>query len=100
MLIVAQIFALPLQHHQAGRFAEAEALSNLGLAELVSYTEDDYVRIAVELANDLPRLHELHRTLRGRVQSSVLVDGPRFARNIEAACGAMWQRWCLEESVP
>ena len=34
-------------------------LSNLGLADLVAYDTDQYVRIAVNLAGDLPRLREL-----------------------------------------
>ena len=69
-------------------------LSNLGLPELVSFSEDDYVSIAVELANDLPRLADRRRTLRSRMESSVLMDAPRFARNIEAAYRAMWRHEC------
>jgi len=71
-------------------------LSNLGLPELVAHSEDQYVEIATGLANDLPRLVELRRTLRPRMESSVLMDAPRFARNIEAAYRAMWRRWCAE----
>ena len=33
-------------------------LSNVGLPELVARSEEEYVRIAVELANDLPRLSQ------------------------------------------
>ncbi len=69
-------------------------LSNLGLAELVASSEYDYVRIAADLANDLPRLAELRRTLRPRMESSVLMDAPRFARSIETAYREMWRRWC------
>jgi predicted O-linked N-acetylglucosamine transferase (SPINDLY family) len=69
-------------------------LSNLGLQELVALTEDDYVRIAADLATDLPRLADLRTTLRSRMQASVLMNGERFARGIERAFRAMWRRWC------
>jgi predicted O-linked N-acetylglucosamine transferase (SPINDLY family) len=69
-------------------------LSNLGLAELAAETPEEYVHLAVELAGDLPRLAELRRTLRGRMEKSPLMDAPRFARGIEAAYREMWRGWC------
>jgi predicted O-linked N-acetylglucosamine transferase (SPINDLY family) len=69
-------------------------LTNLGLTELAATSEDQYVRIAADLAGDLPRLSHLRAGLRQRLRASVLTDAPRFARNIEAAYREMWQRWC------
>jgi predicted O-linked N-acetylglucosamine transferase (SPINDLY family) len=69
-------------------------LSNVGLADLVARDSEQYVRIGLELASDLPRLAELRATLRSRMQQSPLTDAPRFARNVEAAYRTMWQRWC------
>jgi predicted O-linked N-acetylglucosamine transferase (SPINDLY family) len=69
-------------------------LSNSGLAELVAGTEDDYVRIAVDLAGDRPRLSHLRATLRQRMAHSPLMDAPRYARNVEAAYRDMWRQWC------
>jgi predicted O-linked N-acetylglucosamine transferase (SPINDLY family) len=69
-------------------------LTNLGLPELIAHTPNQYVSIAVELANDIGRLSELRSTLRQRLEQSPLMDAPRFARNIEAAYRSMWQRWC------
>jgi predicted O-linked N-acetylglucosamine transferase (SPINDLY family) len=69
-------------------------LTNLGLTELIAKTPEQYLSIAAELARDLPRLAELRRTLRSRMQDSPLMDAPRFARNIEAAYRQMWQKWC------
>ena len=69
-------------------------LTNLGLPELVAFSENEYVEIATRLAGDLPRLTELRRTLRARMESSVLMDAEQFARGIEAAYRTMWRQWC------
>jgi predicted O-linked N-acetylglucosamine transferase (SPINDLY family) len=74
-------------------------LSNLGLSELAAQTAEQFVRIAVELTEDLPRLKEVRRTLRQRMEHSPLMDASRFARNIEAAYRRMWQRWCESTSA-
>jgi len=71
-------------------------LTNLGLPELVAHSEDEYVAIATRLAQDLPRLTELRATLRGRMEASVLMDAPRFARQIEEAYRVMWRQWCAQ----
>jgi predicted O-linked N-acetylglucosamine transferase (SPINDLY family) len=74
--------------------ASLSLLSTIGLDELAAHSEDDYLRIAIELAGDLPRLAELRTTLRARMQTSPLMDAPRFARSMETALRSMWQRWC------
>jgi predicted O-linked N-acetylglucosamine transferase (SPINDLY family) len=74
-------------------------LSNLGLPKLAAFSEDDYVGLATELAGDLPRLAELRRTLRLRMEASPLMDAPRYARNIEASYRAMWRALCKEKQA-
>lgn len=74
-------------------------LTNLGLPELVTTTKDDYVKLAVQLANDLPRLRELRAGLRARMEKSVLMDADRFARQVESAYRMMWQKWCETQST-
>jgi predicted O-linked N-acetylglucosamine transferase (SPINDLY family) len=69
-------------------------LSNIGLPELVARSEDEYMRIAGELADNLPQLSQLRCTLRQRMEQSPLMDAPKFARNIEAAYRQMWRTWC------
>ena len=69
-------------------------LANLGLTELAAYSDDAFIRIAVELAADRPRLAALRQTLRPRMEQSPLMDGARFARTVEAAYREMWQAWC------
>lgn len=74
-------------------------LSNLGLPELVTFTEEQYVETAAKLANDIPRLQELRAALRSRMEKSVLMDAPHFARQIEAGYRSMWRRWCENQKA-
>ncbi len=69
-------------------------LSNVRLPELIAQTSDQYIQIATELAQELPRLIDIRSSLRERMSKSPLMDGPRFARNIEAAYRQMWRNWC------
>lgn len=75
-------------------------MSNLGLSDLVAQTPREYAEIAVRLANDLPRLMELRATMRARMLQSPLMDGPGFARNIEAAYRQIWRTWCATRPMP
>jgi predicted O-linked N-acetylglucosamine transferase (SPINDLY family) len=74
----------------AGR-AGLSQLANLGLTELAAQTDDEFVAIAVSLANDLPRLAGLRAGLRERMEQSPLMDGERFARGVEASYEGMWR---------
>jgi protein O-GlcNAc transferase len=69
-------------------------LTNLNMQELIAQTRQEYVQKAVELAHDLPRLAAYRAVLRQRMLKSPLLDTPRFARNVEAACRQMWRKWC------
>jgi protein O-GlcNAc transferase len=73
--------------------AGLSVLSNVGLAELAASSEEDYLRLAADLAGNLPRLADLRASLRARMQASPLMDAPRFARNVEAAYRKMWEAW-------
>ncbi len=82
-------------HHHAARVG-VSLLTNAGLPEFVAETPDDYFRLAVTLASDLPRLAHLRATMRDRLERSPLMDAPRFARDIEAAYREMWRQWCAK----
>jgi predicted O-linked N-acetylglucosamine transferase (SPINDLY family) len=58
-------------------------LYNLDLAELVADTQEEFVRIACELAQDRKRLSEMRNGLPERMQRSVLMDAKSFTRQIE-----------------
>jgi predicted O-linked N-acetylglucosamine transferase (SPINDLY family) len=69
-------------------------LSNIGLPHLVAYTPEDYVRLAVALAGDLPKLAALRAEIRGRMKASPLVDVSKFARSLESAYRQIWAEAC------
>jgi predicted O-linked N-acetylglucosamine transferase (SPINDLY family) len=78
--------------------ASFSLLSNAGLSEFATDSEENYLRIAIELAHDQSRLAEWRKTLRSRMLSSPLTDVPRFARNIENAYREMWHHWCARSA--
>jgi predicted O-linked N-acetylglucosamine transferase (SPINDLY family) len=72
-------------------------LNNLRLTELAATNEEEFARLAVSLASDLPRLAELRSTLRERMRSSPLMDAKGYTQGVEAAFRTMWQDWCHAE---
>jgi predicted O-linked N-acetylglucosamine transferase (SPINDLY family) len=75
-------------------------LSNAGLTETTARDLDDYVRIAVELAHDLPRLADIRLNLRPRMAASPLCDAGQFVRDLEAGFRFMWRSWCEDQARP
>ena len=76
-LPLQQAFDLAVQRHQSGRLPQAEQL----------------YRQAPQ-PNHADALH-----LQGRLAAQLgKMDAPRFARNIEAACRRIWQKWCATPS--
>jgi len=69
-------------------------LSNVGLADLVAKSPEEYLHKAVELANDLTRLAELRSGLRQKMAASPLTDGARYTRALESAYRQIWTAWC------
>ncbi|MGD9728674.1 MAG: tetratricopeptide repeat protein [Nitrospiraceae bacterium] len=69
-------------------------LKQVGLEELVARNEAEYVRVAVELANDRARLARLRADLPERFEHSPLRDETGFISELEAAYRKMWRSWC------
>jgi protein O-GlcNAc transferase len=65
-------------------------LRNLQLPDFAAESDQQFIHLGQRWANDLPALAEIRRTLRGRMASSPLLDGQKFARNMEAAFRQMW----------
>jgi protein O-GlcNAc transferase len=74
-------------------------LSNVGLADWVTNSAEEYVEMAVARAGDIPALAELRDGLRERVRRSPLCDAPRFGRNLGAALRHTWREWCAAQTV-
>lgn len=75
----------------------ASILTCIGVPELIAQTPDDYIRLAVGLADDAERLVYYRTHLRAMMQASPLMDFESFARKIEVAYREMWQRWCTQD---
>lgn len=67
-------------------------LTNVGWPELIAKSPEEYVRVAVELANAPRRLEEIRAGLRDRMAASPLMNEAVFVRQFESALSAMWER--------
>ena len=75
----------------AGRHSLSH-LTNVGLTETIAGDLDEYVKLAVSLAGDLPRLAMLRAGLRERMAASPLCDGKRFANNLVSILHDVWKQ--------
>jgi predicted O-linked N-acetylglucosamine transferase (SPINDLY family) len=71
-----------------GRIGSA-ILHGVGHPEWIADSEEDYVAIAVKLAQDLGKLAGTRSRLRGELQAGALMDAPGFARAVEDAYRGM-----------
>jgi predicted O-linked N-acetylglucosamine transferase (SPINDLY family) len=71
-------------------------LKAAGLGELVGDSQDQFVKLAVDLAKGGARLMNLRSGLRERVCGSALMDSRKFAGEVETAYREMWTKWCGE----
>ena len=69
-------------------------LENIGLPALVAATEDEFVDLAVGLAQNPDLLISLRQSLRQSVARSPLCDVRMFQRHVAAAFRHMWKRYC------
>jgi predicted O-linked N-acetylglucosamine transferase (SPINDLY family) len=69
-------------------------LTCVGLSGLVAQSNEDYVRIACELAADTAALAQLRAGMRRRMLASPLMDARAFVRALEGHYRDIWRRWC------
>lgn len=69
-------------------------LTKVGLGRLVAKTEEEYVKLALQLASDVSALGELRMTLRELMSKSPVCDGAKFTQGLESTYRNMWHRYC------
>lgn len=74
-------------------------LSAVGEPSLIAASREQYVDVAVALANDAARLRELRAGLRERVLKSPLCDETGLSRAIESAYRTMWRDFCTSHAA-
>ena len=74
----------------------ASVLATVGLNDWIADSPEDYVRRAVQFAQQPSTLAQLRTSLRSRMLESPLMDAPGFARDMEDACRRMWRAWCAQ----
>lgn len=74
------------------RFARS-LLENIGLGELCTLSQADYIQKAVALANDRGLMTLLHQQLRGMMERSPLMDAKLYMNDLETAYKNIWQKW-------
>jgi predicted O-linked N-acetylglucosamine transferase (SPINDLY family) len=75
----------------AGRVA-ASLLHAIKIPELITYSLNEYERMAVSLAQDATRLNLLREKLLSNQLTTPLFDPQLFAKDIEAMYLSMWDR--------
>ena len=71
-------------------------LTDVGMESLIAEDTEDYVALAVQLAQQPDRMTTLREQLRERLRHAPLCDAPGFTRSLEAALRDMWATWCRD----
>ncbi|WP_076591578.1 O-linked N-acetylglucosamine transferase, SPINDLY family protein [Herminiimonas arsenitoxidans] len=72
-------------------------MSRIGLTECIATDEEDYLRLVVEYANDLPRLSALRSICRTMVATGSGSGPKEFTLAVENAYRTMWRTWCASQ---
>ncbi len=92
---------IPLLTIEGDRFTSrlgTAILDTLGLPQLIAQSSEDFLDRAVALVSAPDTLAEIRASLRERMRQSPFLDYPGFARDMEDAYRAMWQKWLRGES--
>ncbi|WP_338671021.1 hypothetical protein V8Z79_08130 [Pantoea dispersa] len=77
----------------AGRHS-ASHLINAGMPEFVAENWMQYIKLAVELSNDINSLSVIRKHLRQNLLLSPVCDSKAFSYHFSNAMRAIWQRYC------
>jgi predicted O-linked N-acetylglucosamine transferase (SPINDLY family) len=73
----------------------AAILTAVGMPDWITRDEDEYVRIALDFADDPDLLSRIRGEMRQRVASSLVFDVKRYAALVEDAYRNAWRQWCV-----
>jgi len=85
----------PCHAHNVG----ASLLTQLNYTCFITNTKEEYIKAAVDLANDLVRLQEVRKQLRPTMQKSYICDGKKFTNNLEIVYHKLWEKHVQEQLV-
>lgn len=75
-------------------------LVNVGLGELCTFSEEEYIQKAVELANDWDRVRDYHLTIRRKMEESPVMNDGIYMGEVEAAYETIFNAWINGEPLP
>ena len=76
----------------AGRMA-ASLLNAIEMPELITYSQDEYEALAIELATGLDKINEINEKLQKNRLTTVLFNTPLFTEKLEAAYLNIYRRY-------
>lgn len=79
------------QHGDHANNVGVSLLTSIGHQDLIAYSEQDYLDIAVRLASNPNQLADMRRKLRSQMMASALGDAARYVANAEAMLFGMWK---------
>ena len=76
----------------SGRVA-ASLLKAVNLPEMITTTQEQYERLAIELATNPEKLKIIKNKLANNLPTAPLYDTPLFTKNLEAADQVMYEKY-------
>jgi predicted O-linked N-acetylglucosamine transferase (SPINDLY family) len=76
----------------------ATLLTQVGLADWIARTPEEYAALAARFAHEVDRLEDLRQQLRPLMRET-LCNGQRFTRALEDVYQQMWRKWCTRQGT-
>jgi predicted O-linked N-acetylglucosamine transferase (SPINDLY family) len=95
-LFISSVPVIALRGKRHAARVSAALLHRIGLDELVGNSTEEYIDIAIKLANDPVRLSHLHQTIAPTFCNSIMVNNPTITRDIEEQYTQLWERYCKQ----
>jgi len=71
-------------------------LQTVGLSDWIAYSEEEFIEIAQLKLRDLDGLAKLRLSLRDRLETSPVMNAPKFTQDLESAFREVWIKKCSE----